>query len=76
MAVQLPLQVQCVDLSKRYDVYCLEGTQTGIYRNAFFKSRKALFPRGDPDLTPEFVQLEPENGQAVFVACGLNREIL
>ena len=66
--VQLQLQEDAIDVSKRFDVYCMQGSQETVYRKALFKSRRALFPKDEFDLAPEFVELEQENGQKLFVA--------
>ena len=39
-----------------------------VYRNALFKSRKALFPRHASDFPAEFLELQLENGATVYVA--------
>ncbi|HEU5124559.1 MAG TPA: hypothetical protein VFW05_10900 [Verrucomicrobiae bacterium] len=58
-----------VDTSKRYDIYCGQGNQpTLIYRNVRFKGVKALFPNRGYDQFAEFIELEPADGQTVFVA--------
>jgi len=58
----------CVDTSKRYDVYCNQGNQEVVYRNALFKGRKNLVKLDDQDLFPQFLELEQADGQTVFVA--------
>ena len=57
-----------VDISKRYDVYCQEGNQQVVYRNALFKGVKTLFQKEDSDLWAEYMELEQADGQTVFVS--------
>src|SRR5205085_1848601 len=57
-----------IDASKRYDVYCTERNQEIVYRNARFKGRKRLFPRGDDDTISEFLELEQANGETIFIS--------
>src|SRR5581483_2061575 len=58
-----------VDLTQRYDVYCVERNQnTVVYRNVRFKSGRALFPRNDYDQWAEFVELETSDGQSLYLA--------
>jgi len=67
----VPLQSsgEPVDTSKRYDVYCSDGSErTIIYRNARFKGSKHLFQRSQHDTLSTFVELEQADGQIVFVA--------
>jgi len=60
---------ELVDTSKRYDIYCGQGNQpTLIYRNVRFKGVKSLFPNRGYDQFAEFIELEPADGQTVFVA--------
>ena len=62
-------QGEPVDTSKRYDVYCTDRSQgVTVYRNVRFKSIKHLFQRSPYDTLSGYVELEPENGQTVFVA--------
>ncbi len=55
-----------IDTSKRYDIYCIEGNQEVVYRDAVFKGRKGLLQGGFPG--PEFLEIEQADGQRVFVA--------
>jgi len=57
-----------VDPSKRYDVYCLEGNREVVYRNAVFKGAKKLFQKSEYAVNCEFLELEQEDGQTVFLA--------
>jgi ATP-dependent Clp protease ATP-binding subunit ClpA len=57
-----------VDTSKRFDVYCLEGNQTVVYRNALFKGIKRLMLRSQSDILSAFLELEQADGQIVFLA--------
>src|SRR5579871_3832762 len=60
-----------VDIQKRYDVYFSEyGQQASVHRNVLFRGTKCLF-----DDSPsfgnhfnEFIELEQENGQSVFIS--------
>lgn len=58
-----------VDTSKRYDVYCAERNQgVVVYRNALFKGTKTLLTEIEHDFFSEFLELEQEDGQTVFIA--------
>jgi ATP-dependent Clp protease ATP-binding subunit ClpA len=58
-----------VDTSKRYDVYCSQPNhETIVYRNALWKSAKRLFPTDPHGFLYEFVELEQEDGQTLFLA--------
>ena len=58
-----------VDTSKRYDVYCSGRDQEAVvYRNARWKGGKRLFPADPHHILYEFVELEQEDGQAIFIA--------
>jgi ATP-dependent Clp protease ATP-binding subunit ClpA len=57
-----------IDITKRYDVYCSERNQEVVYRNTLFKGRKKLFQNSQNDSFSEFVELEQEDGQTIFVA--------
>ena len=64
-------QPESVDISKRYDVYCIEQTQgVVVYRNALFKGTKYLFPKDQYGILSEFVELEQANGQTIFITRG------
>jgi ATP-dependent Clp protease ATP-binding subunit ClpA len=61
-------QIEGVDLTKRYDVYCSERLeQVVVYRNVLFKGVKRLLPE-DRDALADFYELEQADGQSVFVA--------
>ena len=61
-------QIELIDLSKRYDVYCSERLEdVVVYRNALFKGMRRLF-REDRDSLADFYELEQADGQQVFVA--------
>jgi hypothetical protein len=63
------VQGEPVDTSKRYDVYCNERNQgVRIYRNVRFKGLKHLFKKTPYDVLSDYVELEQENGQTVFVS--------
>ncbi len=57
-----------VNATTRYDVYCQEQKHDVVYRNARFKGRKTLFRKGEHDVLAEFIELEQEDGQTVFIA--------
>jgi ATP-dependent Clp protease ATP-binding subunit ClpA len=58
-----------IDTSKRYDVYCSERNQeVVIYRNAVFKSRRKLLSTRQHDMGSEFLELEQSNGQTVYLS--------
>jgi hypothetical protein len=52
-------QLPEIDTDKRYDGYCREdGVKTVVYRNARFRSRSALLPKGPRDIFSDFLELE------------------
>jgi len=57
-----------IDLSKRYDVFCREGDEEVVYWNARFRRVRTLLKQSDDDFLSEYIELELENGQVVFVA--------
>jgi len=57
-----------IDMAKRYDVYCNEQNQMVVYRNARFTGKKNLFPSAGYEVFSEFIELEQENGQMIFIA--------
>src|SRR3954465_12041328 len=61
-------QPGAVDTTRRYDVYCREGDHEVIYRNALFKGIKTLFPKNQPDLSSEYLELEQADGTTLFIA--------
>ena len=56
-----------VDLTRRYDVYCVEHQKTIIHRNVRFKATKTLLPRHDYDQASDYLELEQPDGQGIFV---------
>jgi len=67
-AVASKPQREPIDVGKRYDVYCTEhGGTMVVYRNARFKGMKSLFPKDRLDVFNEFVELEQNDGQTIFV---------
>ena len=61
-------QIELMDLTKRYDVYCSErNLEVVVYRNALFKGLRRLI-REDRDSLADFFELEQADGQQVFVA--------
>ncbi len=61
-------QSTSIETTKHYDVYCSERDKQVVYRNALFKSRRALLPRHPNDFLAEFLELQLEDGTTVFVA--------
>ena len=62
-------QLDSVDTSKRYDIYCIErNQQVVVYRNALFKCRRKLLSTRPRDFEAEFVELEQSNGQVVYLS--------
>ena len=61
-----------IDTSKRYDVYCLEpGREVVVYLKARFKGAASLLPQaGGRVFHADYVELEQENGQCVFLPRG------
>jgi hypothetical protein len=61
-----------IDISKRYDVYCIEPNRhLVVYRNALFKGVVCLLPQGGRFAhSSEFVELEQSNGQSIFICRG------
>ena len=57
-----------IDTSRRYDVYCCEGEQQVVYRNAFFKGMRTIFPKGEYDPFSQYIELEQADGRTIFVA--------
>jgi ATP-dependent Clp protease ATP-binding subunit ClpA len=57
-----------VDITRRYDVYCWEGDQTTVYRNALFKGTTTLLQTEDYDLAAHYIELEQADGRTVFIA--------
>jgi ATP-dependent Clp protease ATP-binding subunit ClpA len=57
-----------IDISKHYDLYCKEGEQDVVYRNALLKGIKRLFKKTAYDAFFEYVELEQANGQTIFLA--------
>jgi hypothetical protein len=56
-----------VDVSRRYDVYCVEHGQSVVYRNVLFKSIKGLFTSREFDITSLYVELELAGGKTIFL---------
>jgi hypothetical protein len=61
-------EIEEVDLTKRYDVYCREQTQEVIYRNVRFKGVRKLFPEVKFDSGSKFVEIELEDKRIMFIA--------
>jgi hypothetical protein len=61
-------QLDAVDTSKRYDIYCTEHNREVVYRNACFKGPKRLFQPAQYYIPSGFLDLEQADGQTVCVA--------
>jgi hypothetical protein len=55
-----------IDLSKRYDVYCKEGSEAMVYRNVLFKGMKKLFQVERYSIFTEYVEVEQADGKTIF----------
>jgi len=55
-----------IDLSKRYDVYCKEGSEAIVYRNVLFKGMKKLFQVERYSIFTEYVEIEQADGKVIF----------
>jgi hypothetical protein len=63
------IQRDVIDTSKRYDVYCAwHREEVMVHRNVLIKTVRKLFEKDSPGALSEFVELEPADGPAVFVA--------
>jgi ATP-dependent Clp protease ATP-binding subunit ClpA len=56
-----------IDIARRYDIHFREGEHEVVYRNARFKGIKTLFKEREYDVFAEYVELEQENGQTLFI---------
>jgi hypothetical protein len=61
-------EIEEVDITKRYDVYCREHSQEVIYRNVLFKGVRKLFPDAKYDSGSKFVEIELADKQIIFIA--------
>jgi Clp amino terminal domain, pathogenicity island component len=59
-------QDDMIDLSKRYDIYCREGSEAVVYRNVLFKGMKKLFQVERYSIFTEYVEVEQADGKTVF----------
>jgi hypothetical protein len=59
-------QGDMIDLSKRYDVYCKEGSEQVVYRNVLFKGMKKLFQVERYSIFTEYVEVEQADGKTIF----------
>lgn len=61
-----------IDVSRRYDVYCIEPTRdVVVYRNALFKRASVLLPgsgAGGRIVHHDFIELEQNNERSVFIS--------
>jgi hypothetical protein len=55
-----------IDLSKRYDVYCREGSEAVVYRNVLFKGLKKLFEVERFSALTEYIEIEQADGKTIF----------
>src|SRR6266436_5068890 len=55
-----------IDVSKRYDVYCKEGSEAVVYRNVLFKGMKKLFQVERYSIFTEYVEVEQADGKTIF----------
>lgn len=55
-----------IDLNKRYDVYCKEGSEAMVYRNVLFKGMKKLFQMERYSIFTEYVEVEQADGKTIF----------
>jgi hypothetical protein len=49
-------------------VYCREGNEEVVYRNARFRSVRTLLKKEEYDFLADYVELEQESGDTLFVA--------
>ena len=57
-----------VDIGKRFDIYVQESSsRVVVYRRAFFRGIRKLEELGRYDLEAEFIEIEQENGESLFV---------
>jgi ATP-dependent Clp protease ATP-binding subunit ClpA len=61
-------EIEEVDLTKRYDVYCREQSQAVVYRNVLFKGVRKLLPQTKNDPISEFLEIEQKNEERIFIA--------
>lgn len=59
-------QDDMIDVSKRYDVYCKEGSEAVVYRNVLFKGMKKLFQVERYSIFTEYVEVEQADGKTIF----------
>src|SRR5215475_6440256 len=59
-------QNDMIDLSKRYDIYCKEGSEAVVYRNVLFKGMKKLFQVERYSIFTEYVEVEQADGKTIF----------
>jgi hypothetical protein len=56
-----------VDLSRRYDVYCIQHGEAVVYRSVLLKAVKGLFASHGADVSSLYIELEPPDGKAIFL---------
>jgi hypothetical protein len=56
-----------VDLSRRYDVYCLQHGEAVVYRNVMFRAVKGFSAGHDIDAPWLYIELVQEDGKAIFL---------
>jgi hypothetical protein len=55
------------DLSKRYDVYCIQYGEARVYRNVLIKGVKGLLAVSGYDASSLYLELEQADGKSVFL---------
>jgi hypothetical protein len=56
-----------VDLSRRYDVYCIQHGEAVVYRNVLIKAVKGLFASHGAHRSSLYLELEQVDGKAIFL---------
>jgi len=56
-----------VDLSRRYDVYCIQHGEAVVYRDVLLKAIKGLFASHGADGSSLYIELEQPDGKAIFL---------
>jgi len=56
-----------VDLTKRYDVYCIQHGESTVYRNVLFKNVKGLLQDRETDVHALYIEFELADGKSVFL---------
>ena len=56
-----------VDLSRRYDVYCIHHGERVVYRNVIIKATKGFFASDGADWLSLYLELEQPDGKTIFL---------